>query len=201
MHFQVHVIQLNRLDWKDHTGSRNPAVLALMSQMRMQSNERVSVKLHCLRMLLQTPLNSAELTIATSFMDRYLVFDDEEQEIFQQGLHSFAPKEQENLMQMTNYWIEQGIEQGIERGMEQGMEQGIEQGIEQGMERGKGPAIRLVHNYLHRFFPSLEEQISFAQLQALQVEQLDQLAKDIFDFQKPEDVLAWLAQARLDQTN
>src|SRR5207247_1055203 len=48
--FRFTVIQLNRLNWRDFARKPNPVAAALMAKMKIAPEDRVKVKLECLRL-------------------------------------------------------------------------------------------------------------------------------------------------------
>ena len=62
--FHYHVVQLNRLNWRDFAKRENPvasAWMATMAKMRIAPEDRPRVKLECLRMIARLKLNKAKM--------------------------------------------------------------------------------------------------------------------------------------------
>src|SRR5262249_1473784 len=70
--FRYRVVQLNQLDWRGFLKYRNPAASALMARMWFAPEEKVEVKLECMRTLARLNLAPDKLRIATVFIDSYL---------------------------------------------------------------------------------------------------------------------------------
>ena len=99
-------------------------------------------------------------------------------------------------MEIVTSWMEKGIEQGMEQGIEQGMEQGMERGIEQGMEQGMEQGVKqgkldLVLRQLGKRLGSLEPKTE-ARIAKLSVEQLEELAEALLDFEIAPNLTVWL---------
>jgi hypothetical protein len=80
--FNYVAIQLNRLNWRDFLKQPNPVASALMSKMNFKSEERVKVKLECLRMLATLQLNPAKMQLISGFIDTYLRLNQAEEKQF-----------------------------------------------------------------------------------------------------------------------
>ena len=109
-------------------------------------------------------------------------------------------------MQIVTSWMEQGIEQGLQQGIEQGLRQGIEQGLQQGIEQGlqqgveqglqqgrEQGEINLVLRLLTRRFGPLAPAIE-TQIRNLSLEQLENLADALLDFQNEIELQRWLRE-------
>jgi hypothetical protein len=70
MEFKYEVIQLNRLNWRDFVNRPSPVAAALMARMNIAPDERVRVKLECLRLLVTLRLNKAKMRLISGFIDR-----------------------------------------------------------------------------------------------------------------------------------
>ena len=62
-HFSFEAIQLNQLNWRDFLNKQNPVAAALMSKMRIASEDRAQVKLECLRLLATLRLDPARMRL------------------------------------------------------------------------------------------------------------------------------------------
>ena len=174
--FRFRVVQLNRLDWHDFVERTNPVAAALMAKMRMKPTERPWVKLACLDLLAKLQLDPARRELISGFVDTYLRLTIDEQEVFEEELEKIEPERQEQVMEIVTSWMEKGIEQGIEQGIERGAKQGKQD---------------LVLRMLRKRLGTLASQME-ARIDALSVEQLEDLAVALLDFSTSSDLTAWL---------
>jgi hypothetical protein len=86
LEFHYRVIQLNRLQWQDFVNQPNPVASALMAKMRIEPQERPTVKVECLRLLASLGLNPAQIQLISGFIDTYLKLSQTEQVRFQAEL-------------------------------------------------------------------------------------------------------------------
>jgi hypothetical protein len=85
--------------------------------------DRTILKLECLRMLATLRLDPARTFLISGFVDTYLRLNVSEQAKFQEEIARIETvQEQEEVMQITTSWMEEGLEQGLEKGRK-GMEQ------------------------------------------------------------------------------
>lgn len=135
LNFQFHRIQLNQLSWRDFIEKPNPVACALMAKMKIEPGDRPKVKLQCLRMLATLRLDPAKSRLVATFMNSYLKLTAAEAAVYNQELTEITPEEREDVMQLTNEWIEEGERKGIEKGMERGIQLGLHQGQRQTANR------------------------------------------------------------------
>lgn len=166
--FNYKVVQLNRLNWRDFLENKNPVASALMTKMGVKESERVTVKLECLRLLTTLKLAPAKTQLISAFIDTYLPLNEQEKADFQSQLSTIKLKEQEQIMELTTSWKEEGIQQGIQQGK-----------------------VNTLLRQLNRKFGSLTPEIT-SQIEALELEQLDNLADSLLDFQSLEQLIRWL---------
>ncbi|QLE58259.1 DUF4351 domain-containing protein [Nostoc sp. TCL26-01] len=166
LEFNYVAIQLNNLNWRNFLNQPNPIAAALMAKMDFKSEERVRVKLECLRMLVTLQLNPAKMELISGFIDTYLKLNATEEQALDTELKQANLIEEEGIMEIVTSWMEKGIAQGEQK---------------------------IIKRQLQRRFnnidPSLEQRID-----SLSVEQLENLADAIFDFQYLEDLINWLDQ-------
>jgi hypothetical protein len=184
LEFNYFAIQLNNLKWRNFLNQPNPVAAALMAKMDFQPQERVRVKLECLRMLVTLQLNPAKIELISGFIDTYLRLNTAEEEELNTELKQANLVEEEQIMEIVTSWMEKGIEQGIEQGIKQGIKQGIEQGEQKIIKRQ-------VKRRFNNITPTLESQIN-----SLSSEQLENLADVIFDLQSLADLTNWLEQQK-----
>ena len=168
--FNYAVIQLNRLNWRDFLQQENPVAAALMAKMKIKPQDRPKVKAECLRLLATLRLDPAKMQLISGFVDSYLRLNQQEETIFQAELNKMGLVEQEAVMQIVTSWMEQGIEQGLQQG-----------------------EIVLILRLLTRRFGPLTPAIE-TQIRNLSLEQLDNLADALLDFQTETELQEWLAQ-------
>lgn len=119
--FVFRAIQLNRLNWRDFLRNpTNPVASALMTKMRIAPGDRPRVKLECLRMLATLKLDKARATLIGALMTSYLKLTSAETAVYNEMLKAVEPREREDVMQLTNEWIEQGIRKGLQKGRQEG---------------------------------------------------------------------------------
>ncbi len=172
LEFNYFSIQLNNLKWRNFLNQPNPVAAALMAKMDFQPQERVRVKLECLRMLVTLQLNPAKIELISGFIDTYLRLNTAEEEELNTELKQANLVEEEQIMEIVTSWMEKGIEKGIEQG---------EQKIIK----------RQVKRRFNNITPTLESQIN-----SLSSAQLENLADVIFDLQSLADLTNWLEQQK-----
>ncbi len=180
LEFNYVSIQLNNLKWRNFLNQPNPVAAALMAKMDFQPQERVRVKLECLRMLVTLQLNPAKIELISGFIDTYLRLNTAEEEELNNELKQANLVEEEQIMEIVTSWMEKGIEKGIKQGIEQGIEQGEQKIIK-----------RQVKRRFNNITPTLESQIN-----SLSSAQLENLADVIFDLESLADLTNWLEQQK-----
>jgi hypothetical protein len=170
LEFNYRVIQLNRLQWQDFVNQRNPVASALMSKMRMDTQDRPRIKLVSLQLLASLGLNPAQVQLISGFIDTYLKLNTQEEAKFQEDLARILPAQQEEVMEIVTSWMEQGLQQGKQQ-----------------------EAFALIIRLLTRRFGVLTPQLQ-ERIQSLSVNQLEDLAEALLDFTSIADLEAWLGQ-------
>lgn len=112
--FQYRLIQLNRLNWRDFVRRENPVASALMAKMNIAKEDRVKVKVECLRLLATLELNPAKMHFLSGFIDTYLRLNTVENKTFKHEIAKIHPPEKENVMKIVTSWMEEGIVLGRE---------------------------------------------------------------------------------------
>jgi predicted transposase/invertase (TIGR01784 family) len=112
LEFNYDVIQLNRLNWRDFLQQKNPVAAALMAKMQVKPDERVTVKLECIRLLLASKLDSLKSSVVLQFIDNYLRLNQTEEQTFNAEIAKIEPKDREKVMAITTSWEEKGIKEG-----------------------------------------------------------------------------------------
>jgi hypothetical protein len=171
LRFNYRTIQLNRLNWRDFLNQPNPVASALMAKMQIEPEERPQVKAQCLRLLVTLKLDPSRMQLISGFVDTYLNLTQEEEEVFAREISTFRVEEQEDVMQITTSW----------------MQQGLEQGLEQGAEREKDLIVRLLKRKIGPIDANLE-----AEIKALDLELMEALGEALLDFLTVENLRDWL---------
>jgi hypothetical protein len=172
LRFDYEIVQLNRLDWRDFLQQKNPVAAALMSKMKIDKRDCPIVKAQCLRLMITLKLDPAKMQLISGFVDTYLRLNSTEETIFQSELGTMETREQEQIMQITTSWKEEGRVEGIVRGRLEGQSNTI---------------LRL----LNRKLGNLPQEIA-TRIKSLEPIQLDSLTEDLLDFQSLDDLQNWL---------
>lgn len=111
--FEYTVVQLNQLKWQDYLNKSNPVANALMSKMQVAPEDRVQVKLECIKMLLG--LSRSKTGFVATFVDTYLELNSTEEQRFEAGLDEILPKrERKKLVEIMNSWQRRALQKGLE---------------------------------------------------------------------------------------
>ncbi len=175
LRFQFRAIQLNQLDWRDYLKVPNPAATALMIKMQVAPEDRLRVRIECLRLIVTLKLDPARTRLLAGFIGTYLRLNTAEFERFRSEVESSDTLEgtKQEMITLTNEWIEQGIEQGIKQGIEQGTQ-------------------RTVFRLLTRKFGATATPLR-PQIEALSLLRCEALADAIFELDSLDAVEKWLA--------
>ncbi|MEH1873588.1 DUF4351 domain-containing protein [Nostoc sp.] len=163
LEFNYEVVQLNQLKWQDFVNQRNPVASALMAKMRIDVQERPTVKLMSLQLLANLGLNPAQIQLISGFIDTYLDLNAQEERMFQEQLASIEPKQEERVMQIVTSWMRQGIQQGELKMI-----------------------LRQLKRRIGEVNPQLQERI-----QTLSTDELETLGEALLDFTTAADLEAW----------
>ena len=79
-----------------------------MAKMKIETSDRPKVKAECLRLLATLRLDPARTRLISGFVDTYLRLNTQEEQVFQSEVGKLEPSEQEQIMQITTTWMEQG---------------------------------------------------------------------------------------------
>ena len=175
-HFSYRPIQLNCLNWRDFIDKRNPVAAALMSKMMIAPDERVRVKLECLRLLATLRLDPARMKLISGFVDVYLKLTASENDLFLRELEQTSTETKETIMQIVTSWMEEGIELGIQQGIQQGMQQ-----------EGFSIVLRLL---VRKFSLLPDKEVDL--LRSLSVSKLEELSDALLDFSSFDELQHWL---------
>lgn len=168
LQFNYDVIQLNRLNWRDFIRQQNPVATALMAKMNIAPAERRQVKLECLRLMATLKLDPARMQLISGFVDTYLKLNRQEQELLCADIAAIEPKEQEEIMQILNSWVEEGVEIGKQQAT-------------------LSLVMRLLPRKVGEITPEIEERIK-----KLPFTKLEYLAVALLDFGNVNDLEVWL---------
>lgn len=162
--FRYQVVQLNRLDWHTYARNPNPLATALMARMRIANQDRVRVKLECLKLLTGKALEPARKQMIGGFIDTYLPLNPSEERQLQQELQTLLPTEREAVMVLMTQWERKGREEGKRE---------------------------LVMRQLTRKLGSLPANLE-ARIATLPTEHLELLGEALLDFTTVDELVAWL---------
>ncbi len=180
MEFNFFPIQLNRLNWRDFLNQRNPVAAALMAKMKIDAVDRPRVKVECLRLLATLRLDPARARLISGFVDTYLRLNVQEEQVFQVEVGTLEETEREEIMQIVTSWMEQGLAAGRAEGRTEGKAEGERSG-----------EVRLVLRLLARRVGTVPTSLE-AQVQALELPQLESLGEALLDFSQLSDLTDWL---------
>jgi hypothetical protein len=165
LQFNYQVVQLNRLNWRDFLNQRNPVASALMAKMQIAPEDRPKVKAQCLRLLVTLRLDPAKMQLISGFIDTYLNLNESEEQVFQSELGTIELDNEEEVMQIVTSWMRTGIQQG---------------------------QVSMVMRLLKRKFGEINPDLE-AQIQRLSSPQLEDLSEALLDFERVEELIAWLS--------
>lgn len=180
--FNFAVIQLNRLDWRDYLTRDNAAASVLMAKMGIKTEDRVTAKKECLRMIARLKLDPARTKLLSSFVDSYLRLLEAERKKLDAEMQKLPSKEREEVMEMMTSWEEEGLKKGVQ------------QGLQQGLQRETELVLRLIKKKLGNLKKIKEKQIL-----SLPIEKVEELGEALFDFKDTDDLQMWLN--RVSQNN
>jgi hypothetical protein len=172
--FNFAVIQLNRLDWRDFLLRDNPAASALMAKMGIETEDRVTAKKECLRMIARLKLNPARAQLLSGFVDSYIRLLEAERKKLETEMQKLPSKEKEEVMEIMTSWKEEGIEIGLQIGEQKGSTKIL---------------LRQLNKRLGKLDGTIESMIS-----KLSSEKLEELSDSLFDFKDIKDLRLWLNQ-------
>ncbi len=165
--FNFAVIQLNRLNWRDYLTSNNAVASALMAKMGIKTEDRVTAKKECLRMIARLKLDPARTHLLGGFVDSYLKLLAAERKKLEAEMQKLPTTEREEIMEITTSWEEEGLKKGLQREIDF--------------------ILRLVKKRFGSLRQSAEKNI-----RALPVEKVEELGEALFDFKSEKDMESWL---------
>jgi len=173
LEFNYSVIQLNQLRWQDYLNRPNPVASALMAKMQVAPEDRVKVKLECLKMLIGLELDLARTQLLSGFVGMYLHLNKVEKAEFEEGLNTISPAVKEKAMELMTDWALEGREQGKVMG-------------------ASSITLRLLKHKFGNLEPELEQQI-----QELEIASLEKLSIALLDFTQLSQLEEWLKQGQV----
>jgi Domain of unknown function (DUF4351) len=173
LNFKFGVVQLNRLDWHNFLNKPNPIASAIMAKMKVAPQDRVKVKLECLKMLFGLELDDAKNDLVTGFVNTYLRLNAEEKTMFEQEVKDLNLEKKEDLHLFWTDWHEDGWQEGRQKTL-----------VEM--------ALRLLQRKLNELPTALEQRIK-----ELETPQLVRLTEDLLDFTEINQLEAWLEENNL----
>lgn len=169
LEFNFASIQLNQLNWRDFLNQHNPVAAALMAKMQIAPEDRPKVKAECLRLLATLKLDPARTRLISGFVDTYRKLNKAERQAFETEVDRIETSERETVMQIVTSWMKEGIEQGAIR-----------------------EARSLILRQLVRQVGEMPDVVR-SQVNALPIEQLENLGESLLDFSSLTDLEQWLA--------
>jgi len=182
LRFRYAVIQLNQLDWRQYLRLNNPVAAATMTKMLIAPRDRPRVRLECLRMLAKLKLDRARVRMISGFIDTYLRLTAAEMKQYTAEVGTLSEQEQEEVMEITTSWKEEGIQQGLQQGLQQGREEGRQ-------EEAVSLLSRLLNRRLGPLQPSVRDSV-----EKLTLKQLEVLSEALLDFKSIDEFTQWLEE-------
>lgn len=202
LRFEYDVIQLNRLDWRDFQGCKNPVASALMSRMAFEKEEQEEVAKACFRTLLGLKLNPAQIHLISGFVDTYTPVGLEAiEEVLEESPELSAGEKERLMLELSNPWIRHGLEKGhvqglaegrakgLAEGRAEGLAQGLAEGLAEGLTEGRKAGLTegrqagelsLALRLLEKRFGKLGKART-ARIRALELERLEAIVEAIFE--------------------
>jgi hypothetical protein len=119
LRFEYRVIQLNRLSWRQYLDAVNPVALALLGKMGIPHEERVKVRLECMRKLVSLKLDPARAELVGSLIDQDMELTDEQMHEYESEIKALSSDEEQAIMELRTSWWKQGKQEGLSEGMRQ----------------------------------------------------------------------------------
>ena len=183
LQFDYDVIDLQNLEAESYVKIPNPAALALAARMKLGPQNKTLLIRNFALTLAQLQLPREDKEIVAGFFFLYQQLNAEEGLHLRQEISKLASSElREQIMQMTNPWIEAGKQEGLREGRQQGLVQG----------RQLGEA-ELVMRQLIRRFGALPQSKEKA-IRKLPLAKLEALGEALLDFASRSDLNRWLRQ-------
>ena len=167
--FSFHVIQLNRLNWRDFIRRPNPVAAALMARMKIAPGDKPKVALELLRIVATLRLDPARTQLLKQFVTSYLALTPQERIVYNADLERLDVAEKRAIVQVVDMWEEAGIAKGRRQKAEQ-----------------------LALTLLEHRFGSLPHDLSET-IRHLPEAMLDEILIATLEFKSAADVSAWVS--------
>jgi Domain of unknown function (DUF4351) len=164
LEFNYRVVQLNQLNWQDFVNIPNPVASALIAKMRMDKQERPTVKLSSLQLLVSLGLNPAQIELISQFIGVYLDLNTQEEAIFRRQIATIESAQEEEVMEIVTDWERRASQR---------------------------EAVTMVLRQLNRRVGALTPQLQ-ERIQQLSTPQLEDLGEALLDFSAIADLENWL---------
>ena len=187
--FDYDVIDLQNLDAESHVKIPNPAALALAARMRRKPENKAILIRDFALTLAQLRLARADKdTVAGFFFAYERLSAAEGLQLGREISKVESPEMREQIMHLTNPWIEAGKQEGLQQGLQQGLKQGLVKGRQQG-------EAELVLRLLSRRFGVLAVSQERA-IRKLPLAKLEALGEALLEFTSRSDLARWLRRSR-----
>ena len=141
-----------------------------MAKMGIKTEDRVTAKKECLRMIARLKLDPARTKLLSSFVDSYIRLLEAERKKLDAEMQKLPLKEKEEVMELMTSWKEEGIEIGVQR------------------------EIDFVLRLIKKRFGNLRE-ITEKSVRTLPIDKAEELGVALFDFKDAKDLENWLNRA------
>jgi hypothetical protein len=177
LRFNFDVIDLRHMDAEPYVKMANPAALALASRMRFRSGNRLRlIKDFALTLARMMPSQPVRDRIAAFFF-AYQRLSSPERLQLQKEISKVESKEiGDQVMELTNPWIEAGKEQGRQEGWQQGRQEG---------------EVELVLRQLSRRIGAISASQGKA-IRKLPLQSIEALGEALLEFASSTDLVRWL---------
>jgi hypothetical protein len=189
LEFDFDVIDLSKLDAEHYVQMANPAALALAARMKTTPHRRIHLARDFFLTLAATGLKKEDKQLIAGFFSRYQPLTTQGALQLEKELSIVKPESaREEIMQLTNPFIELGKL----RGRQEGFQEGVERGRRQGIVEGKA---ELVLKLLARRLGPLPTSQQKA-VRKLSSAKIESLGAALLDFTSPADLDLWLRAAK-----
>ncbi|WP_017293880.1 DUF4351 domain-containing protein [Geminocystis herdmanii] len=169
--------------WAELEINLNPFAMMIMAHLKTKATtsnltEREQWKWYLIRSLYDKKYSKLEIVKLFKFIDSMMTLPP----LLQQSLNQKVIKyEEEKVMPLVSPFERMAEERGLEKGLQEGLQQRI--------DRDKELIIRLIHRKLGVINEDLQTQVK-----ALNIDDLETLAEDLFDMDSVENLQQWLSK-------